>query len=792
MVDTPDHSPVTAADLVDVDLEDQQGETETLHAPTRTETTTTTTTSGSASTPCLHFKSASVLEVVTRKLLNPSKWLCQSCRTTDSICGCLDCGSISCCLSPNGHAYEHFKETSHPLVLNINLWNCHCFACNSTTPHTELASTSIGALVSSLSKTQAVASSSIKVADDASPSLLRTVSVFQHSEEKFVLKDKTALSRKHYSRSLLHKVLSIWRVFANRKKTPPPASVSEISPSPTTSSNRRALPRQVVLSRHTGLRNLGNTCFINSVLQSVACLDEFQHYFINTKYNPSPNVLVRRDTVDCFQSVRDHYKSNKTLSQQLHELLRVMKSGKWNVVSPMAFVESLWKFVPRFRSYKQQDAQEFLVYLFDQLSTEYEKLVKALPKNVKSTSYPVTDLFDGTLISTITCSRCSHTSGKEDHFLDLSLNIPTTNQNWRTSRTKVQPRGTKANKGTSSSLIKCFKSFYKKELLADKWRCDNCKQRAKFTKQLAIQKFPQIMCVVLKRFEWLRTSKRKIFTAVKFPFILNTSRFHPGEPATSASSLPFYELCGVIIHEGRGTSQGHYTCYCHSAGEWVHFNDAYATVVQLDQVMANASQCGYIFFYKKCDGPPPISGESPDSSESESESSSGIDISDSGSESDSESNSGSESDSSDSDVGKHPPDKTIHSRAASTTNKKDPAPKRCEAPTKSKPRGGRKQARRDPPSASSSSSDNTSSSDYTPTTVTKRATKPRRQTSRVRRKPSRSSSGSSSSTSNDSSSTEADGNDSSSDFKPPSRKRPRTRKAPQTVKSRRLQKKGRR
>ncbi len=42
------------------------------------------------------------------------------------------------------------------------------------------------------------------------------------------------------------------------------------------------------------------------------------------------------------------------------------------MVTPFALLESVWKFVPKFRNRQQQDAQEFLCYLFDRLQLELQ------------------------------------------------------------------------------------------------------------------------------------------------------------------------------------------------------------------------------------------------------------------------------------------------------------------------------------------------------------------------------------------------------------------------------------
>ncbi|NXT16095.1 UBP2 hydrolase, partial [Prunella fulvescens] len=331
----------------------------------------------------------------------------------------------------------------------------------------------------------------------------------------------------------------------------------------------------------TGLRNLGNTCFMNSILQCLSNTRELRDYCLQNQY---------------LRDLNNNSRMRTALMSEFAKLIQLLWTSSPNEsVSPSEFKTQIQRYAPRFVGYNQQDAQEFLRFLLDGLHSEVNRVLVRprastdtldhLPDDEKSRQMwrryqeredsRISDLFVGQLKSSLTCSECGYCSTAFDPFWDLSLPIP--------------------KKGYGEvTLMDCLRLFTKEDVLDgdEKPTCCRCKARTRCTKKFSIQKFPKILVLHLKRFSEARIRSSKLTTFVNFPL----KELDLREFASQSCNHAVYNLYAVSNHSGT-TMGGHYTAYCKSpvSSEWHNFNDSRVTPMSSSHVRSSDA---YLLFYE--------------------------------------------------------------------------------------------------------------------------------------------------------------------------------------------------
>ncbi|KAG4075527.1 hypothetical protein HA402_003352 [Bradysia odoriphaga] len=321
-----------------------------------------------------------------------------------------------------------------------------------------------------------------------------------------------------------------------------------------------------------GLRNIGNTCFMNSVIQCLSHTSELSR-FLKTKTDGRSTTKDQRILVEFAKLIRDMWTTN-TRSVTPSELKSAF-SCKHRMYSGC----------------QQQDAQEFLRFFLDSLHSACNTGTKGgtleiddnLSDNKKADltwewytkveNSMIKDLFVGQLKSSLKCTQCGNTSVTFDPFWDLSVPLPSSSK---------------------CKLESCLDLFIKEEVLdGDEMpTCSKCKTRRKSTKTFTIQRFPKYLVIHLKRFSETRWSK--LSNIVEFP---TGDRELNMAPYAANSSSALYSLYGISNHMG-STAGGHYVALCKHpvTKKWHEFND---NMVHDASESGLVSSSAYLLFYER-------------------------------------------------------------------------------------------------------------------------------------------------------------------------------------------------
>jgi ubiquitin C-terminal hydrolase len=128
-----------------------------------------------------------------------------------------------------------------------------------------------------------------------------------------------------------------------------------------------------------GLVNLGNTCYLNSVLQMFSNIPEFKNYFLQRQYQYDLFTNVKRCQGELENNIINidriaAYCSEK-ISGQFEKLFRHMWAyyNDEQIIKPNSFKKALGKKNGDFNSHNQQDAHECIVVLLDIIEDELSK-----------------------------------------------------------------------------------------------------------------------------------------------------------------------------------------------------------------------------------------------------------------------------------------------------------------------------------------------------------------------------------------------------------------------------------
>jgi ubiquitin C-terminal hydrolase len=339
---------------------------------------------------------------------------------------------------------------------------------------------------------------------------------------------------------------------------------------------------------HTGLANLGNTCFMNACIQVLNHTEEL--IAIQKRYEKH----IRPDTIE------------SALLREYTELRNIMTTNT-GVVTPGKFVYFVHTIAQEkgrelFSGWAQNDMPEFLLFMVECMHASISRGLSiaisgkaqhttdelaiqcyTMVKDIYAKEYSeIRELFYGIYVSEIWSmdGKTRHSSKPEPFFI-LDMPIPR-----------------RSNSGKPATLLDCFDLFTGTETVhgENAWYNERTGQKEDIRKRITFWNFPNVIVISLKRFSG--DGRSKMGDLVDFPMdTLDLSKYVSGYNPDSF----VYELYAVCNHMG-GVHGGHYTAFANNSksGEWFHYNDT--TVEHVPDRQTIVSPTAYCLFYRKKNG----------------------------------------------------------------------------------------------------------------------------------------------------------------------------------------------
>jgi ubiquitin C-terminal hydrolase len=317
----------------------------------------------------------------------------------------------------------------------------------------------------------------------------------------------------------------------------------------------------------TGLVNMGNKCFMNSIIQSLSNTLSLTDYIITREYKEDVNI-----------------KHNEILQSFANLIVNIWDKNE--LIRPRSFVENTSKYIDKYRYPTQQDSHEFLINILEiihkAVSYEIEMTIHGSAKTKADflekkslerwfTFYNkeysiINKLFGGMMLNSVSCNNCNDLDDVFEPYFNISLPID-----------------------DCITLSDCFSNYFINENLIE-WSCDKCKKNG-CNKKISMWSLPDYLIIHLKRFG---NNGEKITHNIKYPLDdLDLTKYINSNKCDKSHYI--YTLYSVNYHSGNANS-GHYWTACKNLdGNWYNYDDESLSKYKNENDVINNN--AYILFY---------------------------------------------------------------------------------------------------------------------------------------------------------------------------------------------------